>query len=141
TESLAIAFGDVLAPVVQKVAEFLSKLALKFSQLSESKKKTIVIIGAVLAAIGPLLSIIGTLVITISAAVGAIGAISAPVWIVIGVIGALIAIGVALYQNWDTVKAKAIEVFSHFTPLLDTVKGAFQTLGNSVTPIMENLKT
>lgn len=141
TESLAISFGDILAPHIQKAAEFLSDLALKFSKLSEETKKKIVVVGAILAALGPFLTILGTIIIFVSKVVGVLASINPVVLIVIGVIAALVAIGIQLYKNWDTIKEKAIEVFSKFKPLLDTVKDAFQKLKDSIQPIMESLKT
>lgn len=139
-ESLAISFGDVLAPHVQKAAEFLAQLALKFSNLSDKSKQIITIVGGILAALGPLLTMVGTFIVIMSKAAAAIMAINPIVLVVIGVIGALVAAGIALYKNWDTVKEKAISVFSHFEPLLDTVKEAFEKLKASATPILENLK-
>jgi phage-related minor tail protein len=71
-------------------------------------------VAVVVAALGPLLVIIGTLVTTIGnlmifgpIIIATLGAIAAPVAIVVGVIAGLIAIGIALYKNWDTIKAKA----------------------------------
>lgn len=64
--------------------------------------------------------------------IGALGAISAPVWIVIGVIAALIAAGVALYQNWDVVKAKAImiwnEIVAKFFYVYDRLKFIWEAI-------------
>ncbi len=45
------------------------------------------------------------------AAAIATGALSAPILLIIGLIAALVAGGIALYQNWDTVKAKAYELY------------------------------
>lgn len=139
TESLAISFGDVLAPYVQKAAEFLADLALKFSNLSDGVKEAIVFVGGILAAIGPLLTVLGTMIVVITKAAAALSSINPIVLVVIGIIGALVAAGVALYQNWDSVKEKAVSVFSSFSPLLETVKQAFMTLVDSVGPIWESL--
>ncbi len=50
-------------------------------------------------------------------------------------IGAAVAAGVSLYRNWDTVKAKAIELWeaikSVFTNINNTVVGTFDNLVNS----------
>ncbi len=140
-EGLAIAFGDVLAPYVQKIADKIADLLGWFTNLSDEMKKKIVVIGAIVAAIGPLITFLGTVIIVISKVIGAFAMLSPPILIAIAAIGAIIAIGVALAANWDAVKAKAIQVFGHFQPLLDTVKGAFQNLVDSVGPIMESLKT
>ena len=60
-----------------------------------------------------------TLMPALGALGAALGAISAPVWIVIGAIAALVAAGVALWKNWDTVVqyaqafwGKLVEVFT-----------------------------
>ena len=66
------------------------------------------------------------------AATGAIGAISAPVLIAIGVITALVAVGVLLYKNWDTVKAKATEIWSGIQNIINTVLNTIQNIINTV---------
>lgn len=54
---------------------------------------------------------IGSMVTKIgSGLLPALAAIPAPVWVVIAVIGAVVAAGVALYKNWDTIKQKAHEL-------------------------------
>lgn len=56
-------------------------------------------------------------------------------WIVLG-LGALVAAGVALYQNWDTVKAKATELWTKatevFTGIKDSIVGAFDAAKEKV---------
>lgn len=56
-------------------------------------------------------------------------------WIVLG-LGALVAAGVALYQNWDTVKAKASELWVKatevFTGIKDNIVGAFDAAKEKV---------
>ena len=77
----------------------------------------------------------------------AIAAISAPVWIVIGVIAALIAAGVALYKNWDTVKnflAQTWEVikqiFSFGAALVAGITIAiFDAMGIDIVAVWNNL--
>jgi hypothetical protein len=61
TEGMGIAFGEILAPAIGKIANFLSDIAMKFAELSEGTKKTITIIAALAAAIGPLIFLLGGL--------------------------------------------------------------------------------
>lgn len=80
--------------------------------------------GKVIGGIGSLVAKLG------GSLLPALAAIPAPVWIVIGIIGALVAAGVALYKNWDTVsewgKKTWESVKGHLQGLLDFVKGNWQ---------------
>ena len=84
-EALGIAFGESLAPTVQKAADFLTGVTRAFSELPEWMRETIVEIGAVAAAVGPVLLVGGKLVTmfgTIAAAMtGPAG------WITLGLAG------------------------------------------------------
>lgn len=65
-ETAAITIGSKLAPVITKVAEFITDLANKFSALPDGVQTAIVVIGAIIAVLGPLLMIIGQVVMGIS---------------------------------------------------------------------------
>lgn len=69
--------GDVLAPVIEFLAEKISDLANWFSGLDENTKQNIVTFGLLAAAIGPILSIIGQLIIVGGNAVTLFGGLSA----------------------------------------------------------------
>ena len=114
-EGAQIAFGKVLAPVVEKVAKFIETLANKFTGLSDGTKKTIAIVAGVAAAIGPLLVIIPQLVSVAAVAGPALGAaftaMTGPIGITIAAIAALVG---AIFYFWDDVKeplANAINMF------------------------------
>lgn len=134
-KELSATFGQNLLPVVTPIIQKFTELVKKFGDLSPGAQKIIIVIAGLVAAIGPLLVIGGaiasgigsllTLFGTISGAIAvvttgaaaatpAIGALATvftvltgPVGIVIGVVTGLIAIGVALYKNWDVIKEKA----------------------------------
>ena len=114
-EGAQIAFGKVLAPVVEKVAKFIENLANKFTGLSDGTKKTIAIVAGVAAAIGPLLIIIPQLVSVASIAGPALATaftvMTGPIGLAIGALGALVG---AIFYFWDEVKkplANAINMF------------------------------
>ena len=60
----------------------------------------------------------------LATAQGALNAIMAanPIALVIAAIAALIAIGVALYQNWDVIKEKALELWAKMTETFGGIK-------------------
>lgn len=115
-----------------------SKLITAFSELDPKWQKVIMaglaltpIIAAILTVITPLVSLIITLAPAIAGLIAAIAGIGAPALIIIAIIGALVAAGVLLYKNWDTIKAKAIEIF-------DAIKQKIEDFyNNSVKPILD----
>lgn len=98
-ETAAIQIGDTLAPIVQKVAELITALVNKFSALPEGVQQVIVVVGILVAALGPLLMIIGQISLGISAVTGLLGMITAHP--VIAAITAIIVILVALYNKCE----------------------------------------
>ena len=59
---LVTSIGEALAPTIQKVTEFIQGLVDKFNALTPAQQQTIVQIGLVVAAIGPLLVIVGKVI-------------------------------------------------------------------------------
>ena len=62
---LVTSIGEALAPTILKVATFIQNLVDKFNALTPAQQETIVKIGLVVAAIGPLLVIVGKLLTSI----------------------------------------------------------------------------
>ena len=133
--TIGMQLAGYLAPVLEKVAGFLEKVAGWLSTLSPEVLTVIGIIAGVVAAIAPLLIVFGKIAFAISSITGLMstlgltfGAIAGPIGIAIAVIGALIAVGVFLYKNWDTIKLKAEElknwVVEKWTALKDGVVNA-----------------
>ncbi len=100
--------GTQLLPMALKVVTFLSNLIDKFSAMSPAGQKAILIIGGILAAIGPLITIIGTVMSVVGGlttflagpAVAAIGAVMVPILPIIAIIAAVIAVIALLYAAW-----------------------------------------
>ncbi len=61
-EGLGISIGEILAEGIVPMIEKLAKLAGKLNQMSPSAKRTAVVFGLILAAIGPLMFLIGGLI-------------------------------------------------------------------------------
>lgn len=130
----AVKIGETLAPVLEKVADVIANIAQHLAELSPNALNVIMIILSVLAVLSPLLGLISSIATVVPILATAIGAISAPMLAIVGVVGAVIAVGVLLYKNWDTIKAKAIE-------LKNNVAQAFTELKNKVTTVFDNIKT
>ena len=129
-EGVAITIGERLTPFMEKLADGVSKVCDWFQNLSPTTQTFIMVVAGLLAALGPLLVLIGTgitLFANLSIVAGAlgisIGAICVPILAVIAAITAAIAIGVALCQNWDTVKAFANKCWNAIKDyIVNTVK-------------------
>ena len=146
---------EVLTPAIQKLSEWIQKISDAWNELSPKTQEMIVKIAMVAAAIGPLLLIISKViavvssVIAIGSKVGAvIGALSGPIgWAVLAIAG-LVAAGIALYKNWDEVKAKAEEIWTaikdFFSETWDAIKEKaaemWEGIKEALTAIWENIK-
>lgn len=95
-QDAARVLGEALMPIIKEVAEFVSRLATKFQQLSPEVQHVIVVVGLAVAALGPLVFVIGSLV-------SVLGAILSPVGLVILAIAAIGVAAYLLWTNWDTV--------------------------------------
>lgn len=149
--TIGMQLAGYLAPAMEKISEVLGKVMGWLSQLDPQVLTIIGIIAGVIAVLSPLLIVVGKIafaissIMTLMTTLGPILAgLSGPIGIVIAIIGALIAVGVLLYKNWDTIKAKAIEVkdwvVEKFTALRDGIVTAFNNIKNTVTTTWNNIK-
>lgn len=126
--------GTVLAPLLEKVASLIGQVTERLRNLSPEQTETILKIVGVVAALAPAIIIIGKLI-------SGIGSIISVVGTVVGILGgpltiaiaAVIAIGVLLYKNWDTIKAKAVELW-------EKLKSAFEGIKTSISTAWESVK-
>ena len=154
--------SQYLPPLIEKI----TALGEWFTNLSGGTQKLIVGIGLFVAAIAPLLAIIGTMV-------GAMANLVAPVmtvfswfkklqglWMVvqttvlalgsslaipIAIIAGLVAAGILLWKNWDTVKEKAGQLkdwtVKKFTELKEGASNAIESAKKAVSDKFNQLKT
>lgn len=129
---------QALQPVLEKVMNAIAKVLDYIASLSPETMKIILIVLAAVAAISPLLSLISGLSMALSL-------LASPVGIVIAVIAALVAIGVVLYKNWDTITAKATEMWENIKAKWEefktTTKATFEQIGNEMKQKWDNIKT
>ena len=147
-QTLGAKLADYLAPALEKVVEWVGKLANWLSNLDPGILALIAGIAGLLAVAAPVLIFIGKVSTGIGALMGLFAkigpALMGPAGIVIAVVAAIIAIGVLLYKNWDTIKAKAGEikdwVVEKWTALKEGVSSAIESLKEKVTAVWEAIK-
>ena len=148
---LMYTLGGLIAQYLTPVIEKIQGVVDAFLALDDETKDHIIKIAAIVAAVGPVLIIIGKVVTGISsiisiasALVAAIGAISAPVVAVVAVIAGLIAIGVALYKNWDEICAWAGRVKERVTEswnnMRQNVSQAWDNMKQNASQAMDAIK-
>ena len=99
--------------------------------MSPETQTIILVVLGLVAALGPLLTLIGTITTALPALTTAFGASMGPIGLVIGIVTALIAIGVLLYKNWDTIKEKSVEIWENikkvFGEAMEDIKSKLST--------------
>ena len=144
--------ATALVPVLEKLAKVVTKVVTWFANLTSTQQKTILTVVALVAAISPVAAIIATITKTIGTLKTAMTtlntvftAFTSPVGLVIAAIAALIAIGVLLYKNWDTIKAKAKELWTNLSTTFNNIKTAISdkitAAKNTVVSIFETIKS
>lgn len=135
-QDLATSIGTVLIPIITPLIQKAAELINKFNDLSPQMQKAITIIGLIVAAAGPLLLVLGSISKSIGAVIGVIGMLNAPIAIAIAAIAALVAIGITLYKNWDTIKAKAKSAWNEiYKAIVVPMKAAVAYVQNAIASI------
>ena len=129
-------FQDNLLPKIQQFIDYMkehpqiAKFALAFA--------------AIIAVAGPIIMIFGGIVSAIGALIPVFAALLGPIGLVVAAIAAAIAIGIALYKNWDTIKAKASEIWGNVknavSVFVNQIKTNFNTLKTNVTNVWNAIK-
>ena len=133
-QQLGTTLAAYLAPAMEKVVDVVGRIAEWLTSLDPQVLAIIATVAAVLAVLAPLLMIIGQISLGVSALMSVFAVLAGPVGIVIAIIAALIAVGVLLYKNWDTIKAKAIA-------FKDNVVSTFNNFKTQVMTTFNNIKT
>jgi len=152
TSELAVSFGQLLIPILEKLIAFIAPIVDWFSNLSKGQQDLVVKIALITAAIGPVILVIGKIITVVStlagifsavsgavaAAGGALAVLTGPVGIAIGVIAGLIAAGVFLFNHWDNVKEVAKTVWDAVT---GTISSAVNVIKDIIRLVFSGITT
>ncbi|MBT2727835.1 hypothetical protein J7E63_12890 [Bacillus sp. ISL-75] len=148
-EPMVQAFAAVVTPIM-KVITAIANMAIKFNEAHPFLAKLIqgflMIIPLLILILSPLAIGIGLFAglqaafasvwMLIAPLVTGLAAMSGTVLIVAAVIVALVAVGILLYKNWDTIKAKAIAIWgaikTFFVNLWSSIMTGVQTAWSSI---------
>lgn len=130
---IAIGIGKVIAKVF-----VMGKISSGILKVGGTVISVIEKIAPIIAKIGPILARIGSIAMKALPLIKAgFAALVGPVGIAIAAVSALVAVGILLYKNWDTVKQKAAEIWNN-------VKTTFFNMGTAIatkaTEIAQNVK-
>ena len=120
--SAGASLADTLVPALEGLVNVISDVLSWFGQLDGGTQAFILTVLGLVAAISPIAGIIST----IATVAGALNVAMLPMIGTIGAIvlavGAAVAIGVALYKNWDTIKEKAAALWESIKTTFDGIK-------------------
>jgi phage-related minor tail protein len=116
-----VRFLEAVTPIIEQVMAWIDE--------NPELTNTIVLvtgaIGGLLTVLGPVLMALPGIVAAAPAVGAALAALTGPVGLVVAAIIGLIAAGVAIWKNWDAIKAKAEE-------LGDTIRNLWHTLTGGI---------
>lgn len=125
--------GQLLIPILQKLAEKAKDLLNWWNSLTDGQKELIVKVVALVAALGPLLSILGPIISGIG---GILTVLNPTTAAIIAVIAAVAAVTTAVVKNWDKIKTATKKAFDAIGKTIkDTmtaVKNTVTTVGNAI---------
>ena len=136
--TMGASLASTLVPAFEKVLDVVTKVVQWFASLDGGTQQTILVILGLIAAISPLAGLISSITTVLMGLSSAFAFITSPIGIVIGIIGALIAIGVLLWKNWDTIKEKASQLLTSIRNTFDNIKNAISDKINSAKEAVKN---
>lgn len=149
---LKVTLGQQLAPAFEPVISGVTNLMNSLMNLSPETQQMILRVTAVVAAIGPLLLVggkmlvgIGQLMIYAPLIQAAFTGVLGPIALVAAAVAGAVAVGVLLYKNWDTIKAKASElggkIKSTWTDIKTKTSETFTNMKTTVSTKWNEIKT
>lgn len=137
--------GQPLIESLKGIIQQIIQVVIRVNEWAKAHPELTKIIGVATAILAALLLVLGPLLVMlpgITIAVGALGVaftvLTGPVGIVIAIITALIAIGVMLYKNWDTIKWAAGELGTWLSDKFKIIQNAWTSVWSAVRETANN---
>ena len=154
-KNLATSFGEILLPIITPIVSGIADMVNKIGSLSPELQKTIVVIGGVVAALGPMMLGLGSLLKLAPLIGAAFTAMTGPIGIAVAAIAGAAAL---IVKNWDaikeyfttgggsemfsSVKALAVDLFENikntFNSIRDVAVAVWDQIGGTLTSIWNN---
>lgn len=134
SDGIKAELGEILLPILLELAQAALDLTENWNNLNPAVKEGVAVFLGLIGAAGllaPLITTLGTV----------IAFLATPVGLVVVVVAALIAIGWALYNNWDTIVAYLRSLWDGWMADIETSKQAFEDLKTKLKGIWESIKT
>lgn len=150
----ATAMIEGASPALETFSGLLQRAGNWVTGLDDGQKRMLATVALVVGGIGPLITILGGLVTAFGSGFTSVmsfvtiltrvvstgGLVVSAVQAIVGILGgpltlaitAAIAIGVSLYKNWDTVKARGMDAFKTVTNWVNKAKSAVSSLWQEV---------
>jgi hypothetical protein len=154
-KNLATSFGEILLPIITPIVSGIADMVNKIGSLSPELQKTIVVIGGIAAAIGPLMLGLGSL-LKLAPLIGtAFTAMTGPIGVAVA---SIVGAAALIVKNWDaikeyfttgggsemfsSVKALAVDLFENikntFNSIRDVAVAIWDQIGSTLTSIWNN---
>ena len=126
-----------LAPLLEKVVDLVGRIAQWLTNLDPTLLAIIGAVGGFIALASPLLMGLGKIATGVGALIEVLGVIGPILTSLLTnpyvlVIGAVIAAGIALYKNWDKIKAKLIELWNRVKTIFANMKATIVNTWNNI---------
>lgn len=153
---LGATVAEVLGPALEKFATWVGTITEKLREMNPETMETILKIVGIVAAVAPVIILIGKLISGIGAITSAISFLMSPMGLIVVAIAAVIAIGIALYKNWDKIcewannlKQKVIEAWTNIktrvsetvTNIKTKVSETWTNIKTKVSEVVDGIKT
>lgn len=136
--------AETLVPALESLVTVISQVLSWFGNLDGSTQAFILTVLALVAAISPILGIVSALTGAAAALNVAMLPMIATIGAIVLAVGAAVAAGVYLYQNWDTIKQKASELWANIQTTFENIKNTISEKINAardfVTQAVETIK-